>query len=155
MNHRMKPSMSAVGISEVSKLPAKPLFLSRILEIDDMEKPALYINHYYMCFGPWELPIWSYQLAPISISLGRIQLIVGFWSYCQQQKAVLLLIQPTSTCTGSKSSYCSSCSEMMCITRMCLCSQAFEEIGFTEISIIIRMVLILLISIMQPFILDY
>lgn len=54
MNQRMKPSMSVIGISEISKLPAKPLFLSIILEIDDMEKPALYINpllHVFWAMG--------------------------------------------------------------------------------------------------------
>lgn len=44
---------------------------------------------------------------------------------------------------------------MIFITGICLCFKAFEEIGFMEISIIIRMVLILLISIMQLFSLDY
>jgi len=44
---------------------------------------------------------------------------------------------------------------MISITGVCLCFKAFEEIGFMEISIIIRMVLILLFFIMQLFILDY
>lgn len=66
MNQRMKPSMSAVGISEVSKLPAKPLFLSRILEIDDMEKPALYINPLLHVF-------WAMGIAYMKLSIGSYQ----------------------------------------------------------------------------------
>lgn len=71
------------------------------------------------------------------------------------QYAPIPLIQPTSTDTCFYASYYSSCLKIIFITVICLCFKAFEEIGLMEISIIIRMVLILLISIMPLFILDY